>query len=181
MLPASSTKTRLPAFTVRPIEERFLVALTRLRGVTLTACICPKPLRTSKRFRFLCSTKLSSKSGTHESRDARGLRLNKSSNNVILEGSHESDRLHLIQHAETTCSSQRSGQALRSFADTSWSYPLNLLTVPGQHEWSAGPKLRLVFSQSSFGVPAIPRPPPDRGWLCRGRLIYRHKLPPTQQ
>ena len=27
----------------------------------------------------------------------------------------------------------------------------------------------------------FPRPPPDRGWLCRGRLIYRHKLPPTQQ
>ena len=27
----------------------------------------------------------------------------------------------------------------------------------------------------------LPRPPPDRGWLCRGRLIYRHKLPPTQQ
>ena len=27
----------------------------------------------------------------------------------------------------------------------------------------------------------FPRPPPNRGWLCRGRLIYRHKLPPTQQ
>ena len=71
----------------------------------------------------------SSKSGTSESRDARGLRLNKSSNDVILEGSHESGRVRLIQHAGVTYSSQRSSQASQSSANISWSYPLNLSTV----------------------------------------------------
>ena len=33
----------------------------------------------------------------------------------------------------------------------------------------------------STSLPSVPRRPPDRGWLCRGRLIYRHKLPPIQQ
>ena len=128
----------LPAFTVTPIEEQVLVALTRLRVATLSACLRSKPLQTSTSFCFLCSTKLSrlpgrlasSKSGTSDSRDARGLRLNKSSDDVILDGSDESGRVRLIHLAGVTCSSQRSGQALRSSANICWSYPLNLSIVP---------------------------------------------------
>ena len=50
----------------------------------------------------------SSKSGTSELKGARGLRPNRNSNGVILEGSDESGRVRLIHHAGVTYSSQRS-------------------------------------------------------------------------
>ena len=68
------------------------------------ACLHSKTLRTSKRFCFLCSTKLSrlpgcvasSNSGIREPRDIRDLRPNRSSKAVILDGSDESGRVRLI-------------------------------------------------------------------------------------
>ena len=74
------------------------------------ACLRSKTLRTSRKFFFLCSTKLSklpgcvasSNSGTNKFRDVRGLRPNKSSNAAIFEGSDESGRVRWIQLAEAT-------------------------------------------------------------------------------
>ena len=51
----------------------------------------------------------------------------------------------------------------------------------GTAEDSRIPAYNPRTSNDSFFRCTFPRPPPDRGWLCRGRLIYRHKLPPTQQ
>ena len=68
--------------------------------------------------------------GTSESKGARGLRPNRNSNDVILEGSDESGRVRLIHHAGVTYSSQRSGQALQGSANISWSHPPNLSTMP---------------------------------------------------
>ena len=129
VLPASRTRTRLRALTVTPIPRNSLWWRTRSRGATLTAWLRSKILRISRRFYFLCSTKLSrlphclasSNSGTtSESKDIRrGVRPNRSSNDAILEGSESSGRVPLIQHAEATYSSQRSGQALQSLANIS--------------------------------------------------------------
>ena len=125
VLSASRTSTRSPTFAVTPIDERFMVALTRLRAAVRMACLCSRTLRTFKRFCFLCSTKLSrlvicaapSGSGTRESRDVRGLRPNRSSEAVIFYCRDESGRVRLIQHVGATHSSQRSGQALQSSAN----------------------------------------------------------------
>ena len=94
-----------------------MVALRRLRAAILTACLRFTALKTSRRFFSLFCTWLSklpgclasSNSGTSESRDVQGLRPNWSSNAVILEGSDESGRVRLIQHAGATFSFQRSG------------------------------------------------------------------------
>ena len=138
VLLASRTSTRSPAFAVTPIDERFMVELTRSRAATRMACLRSKTLRTSKRFYFLCSTKLSrlpgcvasSNSETRESRDTRGLRPKTSSKAVFLDGSDKSGRVRLIQHAGATYSSQRSGQALQTSSSISWSHPLKLSTAP---------------------------------------------------
>ena len=71
----------------------------------------------------------SSNGGARESRDVRGLQSNTSSKVVLLDGSDDSGRVHLIDHAEATYSSQRSGQALQSSASIFWSHPSNLSTA----------------------------------------------------
>ena len=155
VLSASRTTTRSPTFAVTPVDERFMVALTRSRAAVLMPCLCSGTLRTSKRFCFLCSPKLSglvvsaapSSSGTRESRNVRGLRPNRSSKAVIFYSKDESGRVRLIQHAGATYSSQQSGQALQSSADNSWSHPPNVSTAPWPRERSASPKSSLAFSQ----------------------------------
>ena len=59
VLSASHTSTRSHTFAVTPADERFMVALTRSRAAVRMACLCSRTFRTSKRFCFLCSTKLS--------------------------------------------------------------------------------------------------------------------------
>ena len=59
VLSASRTSTRSPTFAVTPVDERFMVALTPSRAAVHMAYLCSRTLRTSKRFCFLCSTKLS--------------------------------------------------------------------------------------------------------------------------
>ena len=155
VLSASRTSTRSPTFAVTPVDERFMVALTRSRAAVRIASLGSRTLRTSRRFCFLCSTKLSrlvacaapSSSGTRELRGVRGLRPNRSSKAVIFDCRDESGRVRLIQHAGATYSSQRPGQALQSSANISWSHPPNLSTAPWPREWSAGPKSSLAFSQ----------------------------------
>ena len=117
VLSASRTSTRSPTFSVTPIDERFMAALTRSPAAVRMASLCSSTLRTSRRFWFYCSTKFwrlvvcvaLSSSGTRESRDVRGLRPNRSSKAVIFDCRDESGRLRLIQHAGATYLSQRSG------------------------------------------------------------------------
>ena len=135
MLLASRTSTRSSTFAVTPADERFMVALTRLLAATRMACTRSKTLRTFKRFCFLCSTKFSrlagcaasSSSGTREIKDVWGLRPNESSKTIFLDCSDESGKVRLTHHAGATYSSQRSGQALQSSANISWSHPTKSL------------------------------------------------------
>ena len=185
VLSASRTSTRSPTFAVTPVDERFMVALTRSRAAVRIASLCSRTLRTSRRFYFLCSTKLSrlvacaapSSSGTRESRDVQGLRPNRSSKAVIFDCRDESGRVRLIQHAGATYSSQRSGQALQSSANISWSHPPNLSTAPWPREWSAGPKSSLAFSQwqRDFSISDRNSPPPSLRKVL-GTPKVRHKF-----
>ena len=48
VLSASRTSTRSPTCAVTPVDERFMVALTRLRATVRMACLGSRTLRTSK-------------------------------------------------------------------------------------------------------------------------------------
>ena len=140
VLPSSRTRPKSPAFAIMSIGARFMVVLTLSRGVTLTVRLRSKILMGAvysgvlrfrerllsrhdfilKSYRLLGGLAFTVPQNYRdhttvwhsEPRALRGLRPNRSSNDVILESSDESGRVRVIQHAGAAYSSLRPGQAL---------------------------------------------------------------------
>ena len=117
-----------------------------------------------------------SSSGTREPRDVRGLRPNRSSKAVIFDCRDESGRVCLIQHTRATYSSQRSGQALQSSANISWSHP----PEPFDGALAAGVVLRSKVQSGfqpvaeGFRISDQNSPPPSlRNFLGTPKVRYK--------